>query len=180
MPTIITHAVVAGVAVKVFSNKQMPFHFWYLAVVCSILPDADVIGFYFGVKYSDFLGHRGFSHSLFFALIISVLIVFIFFKNIKIFSKNWWKFVLFYFIVGSSHGILDAFTDGGLGIALLSPFDNTRYFFPWTPIKVSPINLKAFLSDWGFQVMIYEITYIWIPLFFFFFVFKFTTNKIKQ
>ncbi len=90
MPTIITHTVVAVVASKAFTQKQTSFIFCYLAVVCSILPDADVIGFYFGVKYSDFLGHRGFFHSIFFSLMLSVFIVFIFFKNIKIFSKSWW------------------------------------------------------------------------------------------
>jgi inner membrane protein len=55
-------------------------------------------------------------------------------------------------------------TDGGLGIALLSPFDNNRYFLPWTPIVVSPIGLRGFFSHWGLMVMISEITYVWAPL----------------
>jgi inner membrane protein len=55
-------------------------------------------------------------------------------------------------------------TDGGLGIALLSPFDNHRYFFPWTPIVVSPIGLRGFFSQWGLEVMISEVTYVWVPL----------------
>ena len=184
MPTIITHAVVASFAGRVFAEKQMPFHFWLIAIICSIVPDADVIGFHFGVKYSDFLGHRGFFHSIFFAFIFSTFIVLIFFRDYKVLSTSWWKYVLFFFIVGASHGILDAFTDGGLGIALLSPFNNTRYFFPWTPIKVSPIGLQAFLSEWGFRVMICEITYIWIPLLLFQMVrsrlFKSQTTSIRN
>lgn len=55
-------------------------------------------------------------------------------------------------------------TNGGLGIALLSPFDNYRYFFPWTPIVVSPIGLRGFFSHWGLEVMISEIIYVWAPL----------------
>ena len=38
----------------------------------------------------------------------------------------------------ASHGVLDALTDGGSGVAFLAPFDDTRYFFPWRPIRVSP------------------------------------------
>ena len=39
----------------------------------------------------------------------------------------------------ASHGVLDALTDGGPGVAFLAPFDDTRYFFPWRPIRVSPL-----------------------------------------
>jgi inner membrane protein len=60
---------------------------------------------------------------------------------------------------------LDASTNGGLGIALLSPFDNTRLFFPWTPIEVSPIGVKAFFSTWGLVVIKSELQWIWLPSF---------------
>lgn len=39
-------------------------------VLCAVLPDADVIGFRFGISYADAFGHRGFSHSLAFALLM--------------------------------------------------------------------------------------------------------------
>jgi inner membrane protein len=72
---------------------------------------------------------------------------------------------------------LDAMTDGGLGIALLSPFDNHRYFFPWTPIVVSPIGLRGFFSNWGLRVMISEITYVWAPLLICLFAIRLTLRK---
>jgi inner membrane protein len=72
---------------------------------------------------------------------------------------------------------LDAMTDGGLGIALLSPFDNHRYFFPWTPIVVSPIGLRGFFSHWGLMVMISEITYVWAPLLICLFVIRMSIHK---
>ena len=43
----------------------------------------------------------------------------------------------FLFLCTMSHALLDALTDGGLGVAFFSPFSNERYFFPWTPIRVS-------------------------------------------
>ncbi len=165
MPTAFTHAMAAIIAGRTLTDKKRPLRFWIAAVLCSVIPDADVVGFYFGVKYWEFFGHRGFFHSIFFALIFSNLVMLLFIKDFKLFSGQWWKYVLFFFFIGASHGILDAFTNGGLGIALLSPFDETRYFFPWTPILVSPIGLKDFLSEWGARVMICEITYIWLPMF---------------
>jgi inner membrane protein len=88
---------------------------------------------------------------------MSLFIVTVFFRSIETFSEDWFFYFVFFFLLSASHGILDAFTNGGLGIALLSPFDHSRYFFPWTPIMVSPIGLKAFLSKWGLMVMKSEL-----------------------
>jgi inner membrane protein len=164
MPTIITHSVIAVSAGKIFVRKKMPLRFWILSVVCSIIPDADVLAFSFGIPYGNFLGHRGFFHSIFFALILSLCLAFVFFNDYKPASKKWWKYTSWFFLISASHGILDAFTNGGRGIALLSPFNNTRYFSPWTPIEVSPIGIGAFISRWGLRVLTFEVIYIWLPL----------------
>ena len=164
MPTVLTHAVVAGAAVKALSKEDKQLRLWLTAVALSVLPDADVIGFYFGVRYGDFFGHRGFFHSPFFALILSVFCVAILFRNCRPFSWDWYKLVAFFFALGSSHGLLDAMTDGGLGIALLSPFNNARYFFGWAPIPVSPIGAAGFRTPRGLQVITWEVLFLWIPL----------------
>ena len=65
--------------------------------------------------------------------------------------------------VVASHGLLDTLTDGGLGIALFWPFDDTRYFAPWTPIPVSPI-LLGFLSPRGLKVALTELV-LFAPVF---------------
>ncbi len=166
MPTIITHSVVAVAAGKAFAPKRTPKRFWFLSVFCSLLPDADVICFSLGIPYSHFFGHRGFFHSLFFAFFLSLFIVSLFFRMEKTFSKRWWLFLFYFFVLSASHGLLDAFTDGGLGIALLSPFDNSRYFSPWTPIAVSPIG-PGFFSERGLRVLINESLWVWLPLFIF-------------
>ena len=163
MPTVISHTVVAVAAGKAFAPKDVPAHFWLLSIICSIFPDTDVVGFYFGVPYGHFFGHRGFFHSPFFSLLLSIFIVGVFFNSEAIFSKHWFFYFIFFFLLSSSHGILDAFTNGGLGIALLSPFHNTRYFFPWTPLIVSPLGVKGLLSNWGLMVIISEILWIWLP-----------------
>jgi inner membrane protein len=140
--------------------------FWILSIACSTLPDADVIGYrWLYIPSYDFLGHRGFFHSPFFAALLSILIVFIFYRKEVIFSNRWWKYVLYFFILTASHGLLDALTNGGNGIALLSPFTNNRYFFPWTPIEVSPFSIQALLSERGLTVFGSELLWIWIPCF---------------
>lgn len=62
-----------------------------------------------------------------------------------------------------SHGVLDAVTNGGLGIAFFAPFSNERYFLPWQVLQVSPIGLERFLSSRGLAVMYSELVWIWIP-----------------
>ena len=163
MPSLISHSVVGLAAGTAVASRSMPFRFWVLSVFCAVLPDADVIGFSFGIRYGDVLGHRGFFHSLFFALLLSLAVVALFFRHERIFSRQWWCLNGYFFILSASHGILDAFTSGGLGIALFSPFDMTRYFFPWTPIRVSPIGLHAFFGPWGFRVLESEIRWVILP-----------------
>ena len=69
----------------------------------------------------------------------------------------------FLFSVIGSHGLLDAMTDGGLGIAFLFP-DNTRYFLAWRPIVVGPIDPSDFFSEWGIAVIRSELMVVWLPL----------------
>lgn len=165
LPSVISHTAVAVAAGMAFAPREVPHHFWSLAIVCSIIPDADAIGFACGIPYDHFFGHRGFFHSPFFALLVSTLVVCVFFRDVEIFSRQWFFYFIFFFLLSASHGILDAFTNGGLGIALLSPFDNTRYFFPWRPLTVSPIGIQGFLSKWGLMVMKSELLWVWLPSF---------------
>jgi inner membrane protein len=69
---------------------------------------------------------------------------------------------LWFFAVTASHGLLDAMTDGGRGIAFFAPFSPHRYFFPWRPIAVSPIG-AGFFSARGLRVLVSEARWIWVP-----------------
>jgi inner membrane protein len=63
----------------------------------------------------------------------------------------------------SVSGILDTFTDGGLGIALFWPFSATRYFAPWRPVPVAPIG-TGMLSERGLEVVLTEAA-LFLPFF---------------
>jgi membrane-bound metal-dependent hydrolase YbcI (DUF457 family) len=69
-------------------------------------------------------------------------------------SRVW----LYLFVCALSHPLLDALTNGGRGVALLSPFSNHRYFFPWRPIEVSPIGALDLGVLWS------EVRWIWLPV----------------
>jgi inner membrane protein len=70
---------------------------------------------------------------------------------------------LFLALCGLSHGLLDALTDGGLGVAFFSPFSNARYFFPWHPISVSPLSITRFLSGRAGPVLWSELLWVILP-----------------
>lgn len=80
MPSLISHAAVAVAAGVAVAPRDVPSQFWALPILCSILPDADVIGLSFGIPYHHLFGHRGFLHSPFFGLVLSIFVVAIFFR----------------------------------------------------------------------------------------------------
>jgi len=163
MPTIISHGVAAVAIGKVFTAERLPMRFWVLTILCAMLPDIDVVGFAFGVSYSDMLGHRGLTHSLPFALVVGFVAAWITLYEAPQFTRTWLGFFVYFFVVTASHGLLDAMTNGGLGIAFFAPFSNVRYFFGWRPIEVSPLGLDEFLGARGLVVLWSEIKWIWIP-----------------
>ena len=116
----------------------------------------DVLGFGFGIRYEDLLGHRGLSHSFLFAAVLSSALVFAVHEG----RRQWvW---LYLFLATASHGLLDALTNGGLGVAFFSPFDPARHFFAFTPIAVSPIGAGIF-STRGVFVLLSEFKWVWLP-----------------
>lgn len=97
-------------------------------------------------------------HSLLFAVILSAIITALFFRDTPVLH-----FIIF-FAATASHGMIDAMTDGGLGIAFFSLFDTTRYFFPYRPLLVPPLGVRAFFTRYGLSVFIRELLWVWLPL----------------
>ena len=166
MPTAITHGIVGLAANWAFAPRETPKYFWGLATACSILPDLDILGFYIGLPHRHLFAHRGFFHSPFFALLLSLLVLGLLFRRYRIFSKPWFSYFFFFFFVTTSHGLLDALNSGGYGAALFIPFNDSRYSFPWTPLPIPPIRIRSFFSPWGWTVFKRELLWVWLPLLF--------------
>ncbi|EDP72305.1 hypothetical protein FBALC1_14427 [Flavobacteriales bacterium ALC-1] len=158
MASIFGHGLVAYTASKIIDSKSNKL-LLFLAIGSAILPDLDVLAFKLGISYLHPFGHRGFTHSILFAVLWSGLLAFIFGKSRKLI------FAIVLFLSTLSHGILDAMTSGGEGVGFFIPFDNSRYFFPFREIKVSPIGIEKFFSEWGINVILSELKYIAIPCF---------------
>ena len=130
---------------------------WAAAVVAlSFLPDVDVLAFELGIPYAAPFGHRGATHSLVFAALCALALA------VGVPRLRRLDLGLLLFAVVASHGMLDAFTDGGLGVAFLWPFSNDRFFAPWRPIPVAPIGARL-LSARGLEIVLIELL-IFLPV----------------
>lgn len=162
MASVFSHAVAALGIGACFYRPGTPKRVWVAGALCSVIPDLDVIGFRFGVRYGDFWGHRGFTHSLVFAALLATLVLLLAFRQ-GVPSLGRLGLWAYFFLATASHSFLDAMTNGGLGVAFFSPFNNTRYFLPWRPIRVSPIGVTRFFGSRGLEVIQSELLWIWLP-----------------
>jgi inner membrane protein len=95
---------------------------------------------------------------------MGITVPFVAFRNIMRFTQTWWLLAALVFLATISHGILDAFTNGGLGVGFLIPFDDTRYFAPWRPIAVSPLSISAFFDGSGWRILANEGFWVGLPV----------------
>jgi inner membrane protein len=158
MPTIFTHPVVPLALGLALGRKTIPPRLLAAGAFASILPDFDSIAFKLGIAYADQFGHRGASHSLFFALAVGC---------VGAAAASWlrttrWRAFWFLAFCTASHPLLDALTNGGLGVAFWWPWSHERIFAPWRPIEVSPIG-AGFFSMRGLKVLWSELIWVWLP-----------------
>lgn len=162
MASAFSHAV-ASLAIGRVTPTIRGWRFWLIGAIGAALPDIDALGYWAGVPYSSMWGHRGITHSFFFAALYSLAAVLLFYRPDSLDRRT--RIVLFvsFFLSVSSHALLDACTTGGLGVDLFAPFHDERYFLPWRVIRVSPISISRFFSHRGLEVLSSEFVWIWIP-----------------
>lgn len=160
MPTVITHAAVPIAAAIALGSLRVPPAMLVAGVLAAMLPDADGIAVNLGLHYDGMWGHRGYTHTLGFALLVGLLGAAL--------AGRWkrpaWQAFALMALCALSHPVLDMFTDGGRAIALLWPASDTRWASPWQPIEVSPISLSRFFSARGATVLRSELEVVWLPL----------------
>src|SRR5436190_14321262 len=121
MPSVISHPAVVLALGPAFARFGVTPRLWWVGTVCTVIPDVDSIGYFLGVPYGSLFGHRGISHSLLFALVVAAIAA----PVCRRLSPQVSLFVAgcFCFLCAASHGLLDALTNGGMGVALFAPFD---------------------------------------------------------
>lgn len=163
MPTIIAHAVVgAGIYRGIAGPGDGGRAGIWTAAALAMLPDIDVVGWNH-VEYECALWHRGITHSLPFAVALGACAAFALRNRVR----HWggaWMLAANLALVTASHGVLDACTDGGSGVAFLLPFVAERTHFASTPIPVSPISIDPTNRRLRWVLLI-ETLLLWPPAF---------------
>lgn len=162
MASAFSHAVVALCLGSAVIPKHAAARVWVTGAACAVIPDLDVIGFWWGIPYEHVLGHRGLTHSLTFAAGLSALLI------ATAFREGAWRVIrsrvwLYLFLATASHGFLDALTHGGLGVAFFAPFNDTRHLLPFRPIPAAPLSIGGFFTPEGLRILSSEIVWIWLP-----------------
>lgn len=159
MPTIFSHIALPVAARIACGSKRISTSMLLVGMLATIVPDFDSLAFKFGIAYGSMEGHRGYSHTLGFALALGWCGVLL--------AKRWhcapYKAYLWIMLCTFSHPLADCFTNGGVPIPLFWPFSENRFVSPWRPIEVSPIG-AGFFSARGAQVLLNELETLWLPL----------------
>lgn len=166
MPSAFSHAVVGATLGACCLCPDTPasgrWPLLALGAACAVLPDLDVLGLVVGFGLDHPLGHRGLSHSMPFAAMLAAALVAVLPARVRREAGTWrlWTFLC---LATASHGLLDALTNGGRGVAFWAPFNEARSHFPFTPIEVSPISVRAFFTRRGLEILVNELAWIWLP-----------------
>ena len=169
MPSPIAHSATGYVIFKIFKLEQKrilgkvsPVFEAITAIIISNVADLDfAFGFLSGENH-----HRGFTHSVSFALIFSIAIAFF---SSKISRASLYKVFIFSSIIYGSHLLLDFFTTGGDGMLLLWPFSDNYYksSFPiFPPVHhnlglFAPIHIIFISFELTYVIAIYYVLDIW-------------------
>ncbi|MEW5736995.1 MAG: metal-dependent hydrolase [Thermodesulfobacteriota bacterium] len=160
MPTALTHAVIPLAFGAGLGKKLAPPRLLVMGAAAGILPDLDAIGFHTGVPYASVFGHRGFTHSLLFALAVALIGA----SARKGLRAGFGPAFLFLFLTAASHGLLDACTNGGLGVAFFWPFSDARHFFTaHRAILVAPLGLSRESLRRISAAFSSELGRVWVP-----------------
>ncbi|KHK54097.1 hypothetical protein PI87_16395 [Ralstonia sp. A12] len=159
MPSIITHAAVPLMLGAAAGRRCISGRLLFAGAVAAMLPDLDVAALKLGIRYQDAFGHRGATHSIAFALGLALVAA----LAHRPLSTTAWRSAIFVGLSTLSHPLLDACTNGGMGVVLLWPLSEHRWFFPFRPIAVSPLGISRFMGNRGVTVMASELYWVWIP-----------------
>jgi inner membrane protein len=128
----------------------------------AVLPDSDAVGHWLGVPTRSLFGHRGLTHSLSFAVLVALFAALLLARRSG-HPELRGRLGLYFVLAMVSHGMLDACTNGGPGIAFFAPFSKARYFFPFRPIAVSPIGVEGVFGERGLRILASEARWILLP-----------------
>jgi inner membrane protein len=131
----------------------------WTAVAVACVQDLDYAGIAFDIRIDDALGHRGASHSLVFSAVLGLVAALLAFRGKHL--RATWPWLS---LAAASHGLVDMFSRGELGVALFWPFSSARLFFPVHLLPSAPLGVDEVLSRFGFIALFNEVVLLLLPL----------------
>lgn len=154
--TLYTHAI-AGLSLgRTLIPGRRPWLLWLLVALLPVTPDLD--SFSTAPYGTSMWGHRGFTHSLGFALLMALLVAGVTCRYLRM---RFWLLAGLFFVVLASHGLLDALTHGGADIPFFWPLSKAR-FGNWGPIPVPDIGFE-FPDPRISRAVRGEVLAVWLP-----------------
>lgn len=130
------------------------------AIFAAMLPDADVIGrFLFDYPGTHPLGHRGWTHSISFAVLVGVMGM----AGASALRASPRLAFAILFLSALSHSLTDMLTNGGRGVMLLWPLSLDKMRWPARPVEIAPLGLRGFEDGRIWQVLASEALWLIVP-----------------
>lgn len=162
MATSIGHAL-AGYALGATAGPTTAGRRFRIAcAAAAAMPDLDVMLRLLGKStYTALGGHRGITHSIFFAVVVAAGVAALPFPLARRHPVRTW---LAFACAIVSHPLLDMLTSYGHGVALFAPFSWRLVSFPWHPIDPDTAA-RAAGSAWSQLALAFgnEMLWVWLP-----------------
>lgn len=173
----ITHIVTGACIGEIFAGKKLGKKAMLWGAAAQTLPDVDVVTSWWMNVPDSLLAHRGFTHSLLFAFLSTIIISWLAEKWHRPHNISFGKWYLFIIIEIFTHLFLDVQTAYGTG--LMEPFNHARYtlntifvadpFFTIIPLIISVILLiirktsqrRMLLANIGIVTCCLYLFYCW-------------------
>lgn len=120
----ITHTVLGACVGEALAGKKLGKHAMFWGALANNIPDVDVITSFWMSQADSLLAHRGFTHSILFALLFPFILAFIlsrWHKNKLMLFKDWWILIASGMFL---HIFIDSLTSYGTG--WFEPFSHYR------------------------------------------------------
>ena len=162
MPSSFSHVVAGLAAGTPVLPDSIPKRYWVCAGVCAAFPDVDWLWSFRGLPYDHWLAHRGVTHSLIFAAALAAAVTWLILRPrapTRARTRLWAGLAL----ATASHGLFDAMSTYGAGIAFFLPLSTKRFFLPWRPISGAGGPHEGGVALTVVTVFSRELLWVWLP-----------------
>lgn len=123
----LTHIVLGACVGEILAEKRIGRKAWLFGALAQSLPDIDFVASFFLSPSANLLAHRGFTHSITFVLLSSIILSYVSRKILRNTSMNYRQWTTFWAVQCFIHIFLD--TCNNYGVGWLEPFSDARFSF---------------------------------------------------